>query len=145
MQPEVSILAKTLDGTEPVVEHRPRSTATGSRKAALSAMTRLHDNLGSLPSHAVRPARRFRSFAASLLCACSLMPSAALAGSIYAQWPNGPPQNANFFAISVWWQNPAVSGKSGSYSTIGAAAAGMGINVFLGEGNWPEAFRRRLR
>jgi hypothetical protein len=58
------------------------------------------------------------------------------------KWPNGPPQNPNFFPISVWWQNPAVTGNSGSYSTIGAAAAGMGINIFLGEGNWPESIRR---
>jgi hypothetical protein len=143
MQPEVSIVAKTLEGMEPVVEHRPRSAATGSRPAALSAMTQLPDNPGAIPPYGPRPLRQgrdFRSFAAALLCACSLMPSAALAGSIYAQWTNGPSQNANFFAVSVWWQNPAVSGKSGSYSTIGAAAAGMGINVFLGEGNWPESF-----
>jgi hypothetical protein len=63
-----------------------------------------------------------------------------VAGSIYAGWKNGPPQNPNFFPIAVWWQNPAVTGNSGSYPTIGAAAAGMGINIFLGEGNWPEQF-----
>jgi hypothetical protein len=144
MQPEVSIVAKTLEGMEPVVEHRPRGAATGSRAATFSVITRLHDNPGAVPPPAQRPARQarlFRSFAAALLGACSLMPSAALAGSIYAPWTNGPPQNPNFFAISVWWQNAAITGKSGSYSTIGAAAAGMGINVFLGEGMpWPEQF-----
>jgi hypothetical protein len=84
--------------------------------------------------------RRFASLGACLLSACSLVPSNALAGSIYSQWPNGPPQNPAFFPISVWWQNPAVTGQSGSYSTIGAAAAGMGINVLLGQGDWPEQF-----
>jgi hypothetical protein len=77
---------------------------------------------------------------ACLLATCALFPSGASAGSIYAQWPNGPPQSPNFFPISVFWQNPTATGKSGSYPTIGAAAAGMGINVFLGEGGWPENF-----
>jgi hypothetical protein len=143
MQPEVSIVAKTLEGIKPGVDHRPRGAATGSRAPALSAMTRPHDNPSTQPPQAARSARqarRFGSFAASLLCACALMPSAARAASIYAQWANGPPQNPNFFAISVWWQNPAVTGKTGSYASVGAAAAGMGINVFLGEGNWPESF-----
>ena len=90
----------------------------------------------SLSAHA----RRLPSLGACLLGACALFPSGASAGSIYAQWPNGPPQRPKFFPISVWWENPAVSGKSGSYATIGAAAAGMGINVILGVGNWPEQF-----
>jgi len=87
-----------------------------------------------------RYARRLPSLRAYILGACALIPSAASAGSIYSKWPNGPPQNPAFFPISVWWQNPAVTGQSGSYSTIGAAAAAMGINIFLGEGNWPEQF-----
>ena len=72
--------------------------------------------------------------------AAMLLPGTASAASIYAQWPNGPPQTPGFFPVAVWWQNPALTGKSGSYPTIAAAAAGMGINVFLGEGNWPERF-----
>ena len=84
--------------------------------------------------------RRLVAFRAYILGACALIPSVASAGSIYAQWQNGPPQNPAFFPISVWWQNPAVTGQSGSYSTIGAAAVGMGINILLGEGGWPEQF-----
>ena len=64
----------------------------------------------------------------------------AAAQSLYAQWPNGPPQSPDFFPLAVWWQNPAVTGSFGKYSSVGAAAAGMKLNIFLGEGNWPEQF-----
>ncbi len=63
-----------------------------------------------------------------------------MAANPYAPWPNGPPGSPQFFPICVWWQNPALAGKSGTYPTIAAAAAGMGINIFLGVGNWPERF-----
>jgi hypothetical protein len=78
--------------------------------------------------------------AACFLGAGVLVPGGATAGSIYAPWKNGPPQDPRFFPIAVWWQNPAVTGDFGAYPTVGAAVAGMGINVLLGEGTWPEAF-----
>jgi hypothetical protein len=75
------------------------------------------------------------------LCTASMLaPKGADAASVYAPWANGPSQSSKFLAISVWWQNPALTGKSGSYPTIAAAAAGMGINTFLGLGGWPEQY-----
>lgn len=43
------------------------------------------------------------------LCAGALMacgpPLRTEAGSLYAPWPNGPPQSPDFFRIAVWWQH----------------------------------------
>src|SRR5277367_6081034 len=79
---------------------------------------------GTARGPAARRPGRLASLGACLFGACSLLPSAGLANSMYAQWPNGPPQNPNFIPITVWWQNPALAGKSGSYPTEAAAAAG---------------------
>jgi len=140
MQPEVSIVAKILDCTGSVTARPSGGTAKGIGARASAAAARLGVERNPHRVQATRRLGRFGSLGAYLLGACALIPSGAFAGSIYAQWPNGPPQNPNFFPISVWWQNPTVTGNSGSYATIGAAAAGMGINIFLGEGNWPESF-----
>jgi hypothetical protein len=99
----------------------------------LSSRTRLQ-----LRKH-VRGVMRLRSAIICVLC-CALAPSAAVCGSIYARWKNGPPSSEDFFPIAVWWQNPAVMGNTGKFPSVAAAAASMGINVYLGEGGWPENF-----
>jgi hypothetical protein len=78
--------------------------------------------------------------ACGALTVSALTMPAASAASLYAPWPNGPSQSAKFFPIIAWYQNPAVAGHSGAYPTIAAAAAGEGMNTFLGLGNWPESF-----
>jgi hypothetical protein len=67
--------------------------------------------------------------------------------NLYAPWPNGPPTDPAFFPISVWWQAPALGGRSGPYPTLAAAAAAARINIFLGlsgesgaPDSWPERF-----
>ena len=87
----------------------------------------------------VRGAMRLRSVIMCVLC-CALAPSAAVCGSIYARWKNGPPTEEDFFPIAVWWQNPAVMGITGKFPSVAAAADSMGINIYLGAGSWPERF-----
>ena len=60
-------------------------------------------------------------------------PTASLASSV-APFSSG-------FPIAVWLQNPAQTTQIESgYSTLGAAAAGEGINTFEGLYEWPSAF-----
>ena len=67
--------------------------------------------------------------------------------SLYSPWANGPPADPGFFPLSVWWQAPTLSGRSGPYPSLAAAAAGAKINIFLGlsgesgaPDSWPERF-----
>lgn len=84
---------------------------------------------------------RVRWFGLALSAALVLQASESRAASPYAAWSNGPPQTPNFFALAVWWQEANVTGHSGSYPSVAAAAAAMKINIFLGQGaNWPERF-----
>lgn len=71
---------------------------------------------------------------------------AADAASLYARWPNGPPQDPSFFPIAVWRQQPRATRGNG-HDTNAAAAASEHINIFLGlsgvtgkSGVWPERF-----
>ena len=62
-------------------------------------------------------------------------PPGASAGS-----PSATPYGS-IFPIGVWLQDPAQTTRFESgYSTLGAAAAGEGINTFLGFYDWPSAF-----
>jgi hypothetical protein len=141
MQPGVSIVAALLETKESMTSRRSGVASPCSLSQVASAMPTPGCQHGAEPpAKAPRRKRRMGSLGAFLLATCALFPSGASASSIYSQWVNGPPQSPYFFPISVWWQNPAVTGQSGSYPTIGAAAAGMGINIILGVGNWPEQF-----
>ena len=52
-----------------------------------------------------------------------------------------PTSSSPIFPIAAWLQNPAqTTGFEGGYSTLGAAAAGEGINTFEGLYEWPSAF-----
>jgi hypothetical protein len=86
------------------------------------------------------PGGRRRRAAAALVALPLLLPCAAVAASPYSGWQNGPPQSAGFFPLAVWWQQPTLTGHSGSYPTIAAAVAGTKMNIMLGLGGWPEAF-----
>ena len=49
--------------------------------------------------------------------------------SLYSPWANGPPADPGFFPLSVWWQAPTLSGRSGPYPSLAAAAAGAKVRV----------------
>ena len=85
-----------------------------------------------------RPGARTPVFASGMVYLLSL--TQASGASLYDQWKNGPPTSPDFFPIAVWWQNPALHEKSGTYPDIGHAASAMGINIILGIGGWPERF-----
>ena len=52
-----------------------------------------------------------------------------------------PASSSPMFPIGVWLQDPAdTTGFESGHSTLGAAAAGEGINTFLGFYKWPSAF-----
>jgi hypothetical protein len=77
---------------------------------------------------------------------CGASPASA-AQSLYGAWPNGPPQDPNFFPIAVWYQNPTSTGNFGAYTSLAAAVAGERINIFLGLSgttggsvSWPENY-----
>ena len=91
---------------------------------------------------ATRPARAGIAAACGLVVAVSTCHVACADDALYRAWKNGPPNDPTFFPISVWWQNPALTGKSGKYATIAAAAVGMHINIILGIGGWPERYGR---
>jgi hypothetical protein len=84
------------------------------------------------------------------LCAAALAAGGAAPssepGSVYAPWPNGPPQSPDFFPIAVWWQQPTAEGLSGKYFTQAEAVAGEHMTVMIGlsgkgkTGVWPERF-----
>jgi len=83
----------------------------------------------------------------SVLGALCGAPPASAAQSLYGTWPNGPPQDPNFFPIAVWYQNPTSTGNFGAYTSLAAAVAGERINIFLGLAgtaggsvSWPENY-----
>jgi hypothetical protein len=64
----------------------------------------------------------------------------------YARFRKGLPSARSFFPIALWDQNAAGTNKtggwgySGNYSTLAKAAVGMGVNTFVDENNWPQAY-----
>jgi hypothetical protein len=76
----------------------------------------------------------------SALAVLLLGGTGAHAGSLYAQWQNGPPQSAKYFPLAVWWQSPLETGHSGIYPTIVKAVAGENFNTMMGLSPWPENF-----
>ena len=66
--------------------------------------------------------------------------------SYFAGFANGLPSSRTFFPIGLWQQYAASTARSSAwgfdshYSNIASAAVGMGINTFLDENNWPNAF-----
>lgn len=141
MQPGVSIVSTLHESRASLAPWRSGVALAESVSQAPWEAPRSSSQQGAEPP-AATPGRRRRmsSLGACLLATCAFFPSGASAASIYSQWANGPSKSPSFLPVAVWWQNPAVTGQSGSYPTIGAAAAGMGINVILGVGGWPEEF-----
>jgi hypothetical protein len=124
MQLEVLVMAALLE---------IRACRT-SRHAGLGIVSRLAPSAepgtcgqfgAERPAEAPRRKRHIGSFGACLLASRALFASGASAGSVSAQWLNGPPQRTGFFPINAWWRNQAATGRSGSYSTIGAAATAL--------------------
>jgi hypothetical protein len=68
--------------------------------------------------------------------------------SYFAGFRNGLPSSRGFFPIAVWSQYGGSIQKSGpwgfprQYRDLAAAAAGAGINTFIGEYGWPDAYGR---
>jgi hypothetical protein len=64
----------------------------------------------------------------------------------YASFSNGLPSSRTFFPIAIWDQYGGSRSSSGSwgfngkYPNLASAATGMGINTFLGQSGWPDAY-----
>lgn len=66
--------------------------------------------------------------------------------SYFAGFSNGLPSSRTFFPIGIWEQYGASTSSSSAwgfdshYPNLASAAAGMGINTFISENDWPDAY-----
>lgn len=66
--------------------------------------------------------------------------------SYYARFRNGLPSASTFFPIAIWDQYTASATNTGPwgfdshYKNLAAAASGMGVNTFVAESSWPDAY-----